>query len=645
MTFYSKKSYTATSGQASSKQFDIAFDLESGTAATSSKPYLSASHIKAKVDGVAVTDFTINEVPAVSTLTFGATVTVRVGGLVEIYRETPRVLSERTVDFTNASLLTEANLDQSAIHNQFLAQEALDGLFGVMTEGVGGSLDANSRRITNLGTPISQFDATTKDYVDTQAIFNGAASAQAWELTGTGSASKFELTGPTPSATTNELYIVEVDGVLQSPSSGGQVRDFKVYLDEIDSKYYLEFEANSFPANTGNTNCPPNSARVSAQNMGVSKSTLTGNVVFESSDAAQSIITAKQVESQTAKPLVVQDSTGAEEFSVAPGGDVATKAGASITAGSASLKPGQDTDKGLVVQQSSGTQSANLIELQTSAGAELGTAFSNLGHLTIGTTTEDASNLLALLSAGSVGGLKISRSAGSTADVLSVEDGGSITLLRVEQAGDPAGVWKVSAANRALRVYQNTSSGSEAKHIVLTGGSSQTDDILKVLSNAGDRLMEVNGEGTLTAQPTSIVKDALVVNTPAGDEKVWNVLGSGQVQHRGVSCYALLAAGGFRMSGASNNSRTAVSFGDNFGPNGAVVTYTRISDTVTQVNLNTTLATSAYKVRAFEIHPTEGHEGAVSVTFKTTTSFRITHSDDDEVSGANTIHVKWELYL
>ena len=643
MTFYSKKSYTATSGQASSKQFDIAFDLESGTAATSSKPYLSASHIKAKVDGVAVTDFTINEVPAVSTLTFGATVTVRVGGLVEIYRETPRVLSERTVDFTNASLLTEANLDQSAIHNQFLAQEALDGLFGVMTEGVGGDLDANSRRITNLGTPISQFDATTKDYVDTQIVFNGAASAQAWELTGTGSLAKFELTGPTPSATTNELYIVEVDGVLQSPSSGGQVRDFKVYLDEIDSKYYLEFEANAFPANTGNTNCPPNNARVSAQNMGVSKSTLIGNVVFESLDAAQSVITAKQATSQTAKPLVVQDSSGAEDFSVAPGGDIETKAGATLTTGQAVLQPGQDTDKGLVIKKSSASQSANLLELQTEAGSELGTAFSNLGHLTVGTTVEDPDYLLSLLSAASVGGLKISRNSESTATLLNVVDGGTNVLLRVENEG---GVWKVAAINRALRVFSDTSSGSEAKHVVLTAGPSQIDDVLLIQDNGGTQLMEVDGRGTLEMRPSTIANDGLRVRSPLSDSTVWNVKADGQVQHRQVNAYGLVAAGGFKPSGATLSGRSEANYGDSFGPNGSTLSYSKVTDTITSVTFSQSLGTIDYKVRAVEFNPALNYVTEAPVSSKTATGFRITHSDEDTLNGAgNVLMVKFEVYL
>lgn len=647
MTFFSKKTYTATAGQAASKQFDIAFDLESGSAATASKPYLLPAHIKAKVDGAAVTDFTIDEVPAVSTLTFGATVTVNTGSVVEIYRETPRGLTDRTVDFTNASLLTEANLDQSAIHNQFLAQEALDSLLGALKEGVSGDLDAEARKIYNLATPVGPTDAVTKDYVDTQAVFAGAASAQAWEMVADGTTSRFQLLSPEPSATVNELFVVEVDGILQTPTSGGAVRDFRVYRDETDGSYYLEFEANSFPANVGNTNCPLNNSRVSAQNMGISKSALTGNVLFESSDTAASIITAKQKENQTADPFVIQDYLGATSFSVGPDGDITTKAGAAVSAGSVTLQPENDNTQGLIIKKSSGTQNANLLELQNASGNEIGTAFSSLGHLTIGTTTEDANSRLSLVSAQGIHALKISQEAGSTTDMVNVENSDGVALLRIEQDGTPASTWKLCAANRALRVYQDTSSGSEARHVVVTGGVGQTDAVFQVQTSSGVKLLETDLDGGTTVKAGGATSRVLDVRSTA-DSSMYRVDHQGYRYVNDMRVWSLARAGGFLVDGNSVGNETRISreYGEDIRQDsGHTWTYTRVSDTQTRVNFAVAMPDANYKVRAWEEHPTVHYGSPVGVTNKTTTGFDLIHTDEDSESGGYGCQVKWEVYI
>ena len=313
---------TVTYTYSSSKTFNVTFSDETGSAATGSKPYLATGHIKVRVNGTDITDYTVDDSSSTTTITIGSGTSLTAGDKIEVYRQTPRTLAQRTVDFVNASILTESNLDQSAIHGQFLIQEALDNLdIALQRDVVVDRWDANSKVIKNVATPLVAADAATKDYVDTQVVYGAAASAQAWELTANGSTSKFQLTSPVPSGVHNELFIVEVDGVMQSPSAedGTATRDFKVYLDSSDDDYYIEFESGSFPSGTG-TNCPPNGAKVSVQNMGASKSTLQGAVLFEANVATDVPVTLRGAGSQSTDLLSVKNSANTVLFKVTAAG-------------------------------------------------------------------------------------------------------------------------------------------------------------------------------------------------------------------------------------------------------------------------------------------------------------------------------------
>ena len=68
---YSYVVHAVDSGTAASKKFNIQFSTEPGGAATSNKPYISATHIKAKVNDAENTDFTVDESTSISTLSFG----------------------------------------------------------------------------------------------------------------------------------------------------------------------------------------------------------------------------------------------------------------------------------------------------------------------------------------------------------------------------------------------------------------------------------------------------------------------------------------------------------------------------------------------------------------------------------------------
>lgn len=125
-------------------------------------PFLAQSHIVAKVNGVTKTlgvDYTINA-PG-TTLTFIGAVVIANGDRIFIDRVTPRLGSQRLVDFTNGSTLTAFDLDTSALQLLYIVQEAFDDTDNALKLTTDGTdvWDGKNKEITNLGEPLAPHSA------------------------------------------------------------------------------------------------------------------------------------------------------------------------------------------------------------------------------------------------------------------------------------------------------------------------------------------------------------------------------------------------------------------------------------------------------------------------------------------------------
>ena len=130
--------------------------------------YLDKSHVAVTVDG-ASTAFTW-----LSDASIALAAAAPAGAAVKIQRTTPR---DPLVDFTDGSILTEADLDASALQQAFIAQEVTDLVKNSVTLGDDGSFTASGRRITNLSAPTASQDAATKSYADSVSGADQAAAA------------------------------------------------------------------------------------------------------------------------------------------------------------------------------------------------------------------------------------------------------------------------------------------------------------------------------------------------------------------------------------------------------------------------------------------------------------------------------------
>jgi len=126
--------------------------------------YLRDEHVKVKVNGTLVTNYTIVTSPTPTKIRFNTAPVA--GSAIKIYRDSRGDFSP-LVDFVNGSVLTESELDESYKHNLFVSQEASEGQGGEQLTKKGlPNYDAEGNKIINLGTPTDATDAANKAYTD-----------------------------------------------------------------------------------------------------------------------------------------------------------------------------------------------------------------------------------------------------------------------------------------------------------------------------------------------------------------------------------------------------------------------------------------------------------------------------------------------
>ena len=149
-----------------------------------------------------------------------------------VKRVTPR--SSLLTTFNNASLLRADDLNNNSKQLLFTLQEQVDIGIGSLPLDADNKFNAGSKAIKNLIDPVGGTEAATKAYVDALTSFstNPTSVAQSYsftigDMTDSGTDAKTKALSPIPLSSTNEMFIVSLQGVLQAPntdytvSSGG----------------------------------------------------------------------------------------------------------------------------------------------------------------------------------------------------------------------------------------------------------------------------------------------------------------------------------------------------------------------------------------------------------------------------------------
>ena len=278
--------YTATAAQTN---FAIAF------------PYIDATHIKALINGAATTAFTI--VGSNVVLNSGASA----GEVVRIYRQTPGRAADAKlmlVDFQDGSVLSEAELDKACQQLLYLAQEADETGASSLAIDWDDNYTAAGRRLKDLSASVvGDEDATTKNYVDGQALYGGAISVpQTWLKTGANFAGvggtgdcTVTLSSPTPLSDNDDLYDVYYKGAGQRPGT-----DYTVT--ESGGTYTFTLKMGSETLASGDT--------VTIKNFGVSRSWIKQPLKGDTaSDVALTVQRVSSGQSAKVQEWVTEDAT------------------------------------------------------------------------------------------------------------------------------------------------------------------------------------------------------------------------------------------------------------------------------------------------------------------------------------------------
>jgi len=204
MAIYSYDRYEST-GQS---EFAITFD------------YLSTEHIEVYLDGVEQTSgYTIDA--GTNKVTFASAPDS--GTVVFLRRVTPKTKAEyqaQIADFQDGSVLTEKDLDTAVLGLLYISQEAEDSATSdaLGVDHTDEQWDALDKRIKDVATPTGANDAVTKEYVDGLELYDAPSIPQLYSFTATADQTTFVMS-PVPTSTNVNTFIVDLDGVVQKPTT------------------------------------------------------------------------------------------------------------------------------------------------------------------------------------------------------------------------------------------------------------------------------------------------------------------------------------------------------------------------------------------------------------------------------------------
>ena len=212
-------------------------------------PYLKTSDIKASLDGVATTAFTL---PTATTLQFNTAPAT--GALIKIFRET--TVDELTATFYAGSAIKSEDLNENFTQNLYVTQEVNQRYLPTTGGAFTGNIDLGNNRITTLGNPTNPTDAVNKQTLDSSidtAIESDVLAGT--DLSKTASGGQVTINHDVAGADTtinnsngNVVQDITISAQGHVTSAGSVDLDNRYYTEteldagQLDNRYYTETE-------------------------------------------------------------------------------------------------------------------------------------------------------------------------------------------------------------------------------------------------------------------------------------------------------------------------------------------------------------------------------------------------------------------
>jgi len=212
-------------------------------------PYLKTSDIKASLDGVATTAFTL---PTATTLQFNTAPAT--GALIKIFRET--TVDELTATFYAGSAIKSEDLNENFTQNLYVTQEVNQRYLPTTGGAFTGNIDLGNNRITTLGNPANPTDAVNKQTLDSSidtAIESDVLAGT--DLSKTASGGQVTINHDVAGADTtinnsngNVVQDITISAQGHVTSAGSVDLDGRYYTEteldagQLDNRYYTETE-------------------------------------------------------------------------------------------------------------------------------------------------------------------------------------------------------------------------------------------------------------------------------------------------------------------------------------------------------------------------------------------------------------------
>ena len=193
-------------------------------------PYLKTSDIKASLDGVATTAFTL---PTATTLQFNTAPTT--GALIKIFRET--TVDELTATFYAGSAIKSEDLNENFTQNLYVTQEVNQRYLPTTGGTFTGNINLGNNRITDVGNPVNANDAVNKATLDSTIETDVLAGTDLSKTASNGQVTiNHDVTGANTTINNSNGNVIQ-DLTISAQghvTSAGSV--------DLDTRYYTETE-------------------------------------------------------------------------------------------------------------------------------------------------------------------------------------------------------------------------------------------------------------------------------------------------------------------------------------------------------------------------------------------------------------------